>query len=118
MLLERRQTAHKAIKKAGEIAPWVFFRMRADERGGTKHPRKITTFKVEWQRACRAAGCPGRIPHDLRRTAVRNLVRRGISEHTAMKLTGHETRSVFDRYDIVSGDDLKEAARKMDAIVG
>ena len=51
--------------------------------------------------------------HDFRRTGARNLVRAGVSENTAMRITGHKTRSIFDRYDIVSGSDLQEAAEKM-----
>jgi integrase len=105
---------HERVKKLGHVEPWVFFRMVADERGGEKKPRPILKFNKAWRNACVAAGVPGRIPHDLRRTAVRNLVRAGISERVAMRLTGHKTASVFQRYNIVSDSDLGTAAERID----
>ena len=87
--------------------------MVATGRGGAKAPKRVTSIRKAWLAACRAAGLPGRIPHDFRRTAVRNYVRRGVSETVAMQLTGHKTRSVFKRYDIVSDDDRAAAAVRM-----
>ena len=55
------------------------------------------------------------ILHDFRRTAIRAMVRAGISEKVAMEMSGHRTRSVFDRYDVTGGRDLTEAAAKLDA---
>ena len=75
----------------------------------------MKSIRKAWANACVAAGCPDRILHDFRRTAVRNLVRAGVPEQVAMKMTGHKTRSVFERYNIVSDGDLRDAGRRLQA---
>jgi integrase len=110
-LLEGQKAAHERLKAEGVICPWLFYRSNRKVKG-----KRITTFMKAFRAACTKAGCPGRIPHDLRQTAVRNLVRTGIPERVAMQMTGHKTRSVFERYNIVSECDLVEAAKKLNAM--
>ena len=83
---------------------WVFFR----------DGKQIKSFRRSWMTACREAGLEGKIPHDFRRSTIRNMIRAGISDEVAMQLSGHRTRSVFDRYNIVSEGDRLEAANRLD----
>jgi integrase len=76
--------------------------------------RPVTDFRRTWRCLTKRAGMPELIFHDLRRSAVRNMVRAGISKQVAKLISGHQTDSVFDRYDITDATDLAEATRKLD----
>jgi integrase len=68
-------------------------------------------FREQWNAACLAAGLTGKLFHDFRRTAARNMIRGGVPQSVAMRITGHETDSMFRRYDIASSDDKLNALR-------
>jgi len=74
---------------------------------------QIIDFRFAWNKALAKVGLGKVLVHDLRRCAVRNLSRSGVSERVAMTITGHKTRSVFDRYDIISEADLQHAVAKV-----
>ncbi|MBI4562432.1 MAG: site-specific integrase [Candidatus Rokubacteria bacterium] len=105
-IIERRWAARQVPTPEGaRLVPWVFHR--------AGHP--IQDIRGAWASACKAAGLEGKLFHDLRRTAVRNMIRAGVSQSVAMKISGHRTAAIFRRYDITTEADIREAVRKTQA---
>ncbi len=103
-VIEEAAQERQALIEDGRICPYVFSRHNG---------KPIKNIRGAWKAACRKAEIPDLLPHDLRRSAVRNLVRAGVSEKISMAISGHKTRSVFDRYDITDETDVKQALGKL-----
>ena len=90
------------------IIPWLFPHLHGCHQG-----ERIKSFRKTWTKACREAGCPGKLRHDLRRTAARNMINLGVPEQVTMAVVGHKTTSMLHRYFIVSPSDLQDVARRL-----
>ena len=89
---------------------WLYAPIYVFHRRG--QPINKTTFGKQWRKACRDAGMPGKLFHDLRRSAARNMVRGGVPESVAMRVGGWKTSAVFKRYDISDNADKLDALKK------
>ena len=108
MYIKGQLTEHERLRNAGRLVAVVFHR----------DGERIRDFRRAWLSACQAASVPGRILHDFRRTAVRNLERAGVSRSAAMAMVGHKTESIYRRYAIVDAGVLRDAAAKIDCAAG
>jgi integrase len=103
-LMERRKQARAVQTKAGVVlAAHVF------HRSG----EPIGEFRRSWRTACRLAGVPGRLFHDLRRSAVRDMIRSGVAQSVVMEISGHKTVSMFKRYNITDERDKAAAFERL-----
>ncbi len=97
------------IERQRETCPegcaWVF-------HGAKKHT--VDSHLNGWPEACERVGVPGLLFHDLRRSAVRNMKQSGLQDLVAMRISGHLTRNVFDRYNIIDEDDLADAGKRLE----
>jgi integrase len=105
IIAKRRARRAFEVNGTTQLSDFLF------HRGG----EPIQEFRRSWKTACRNAGCGNLLFHDLRRSAVRDLLRAGVSQSTAMRISGHQTASVFRRYDIVDGDDVQQALDRQKA---
>jgi integrase len=104
-ILTEQLAIHKQLAATGTICPFVFHR----------NGERIVYFRAAWKNACKAAGCPGALVHDMRRSAVRTFERAGVPRSAAMSMVGHKTESIYRRYAIVDEAIQREAAARLDA---
>lgn len=109
-----RRVLEAQRKRVPLLVPWVFARPPFKHRGKPGAGwRPIRVFGKPWKAACKAVGLPGKLVHDFRRTAVRNLIRAGVAQRVAMSMVGMRTDSIFRRYAIVDETMLREAGEKL-----
>jgi integrase len=111
-IIKRQSIARAERVVGGHDSAYVFVRAFKGTRNMRSRGLPVVDFGVVWRAACKKAGLEGRLFHDLRRSAARNMDRAGVSRHVAMQITGHKTESMYRRYSIVTESDIRAALAK------
>jgi integrase len=116
--MEGKRTNRKpepvAVPIYGDMGAFLQTQPNESEYLFARGSKPIKDFRKGWDLACERAGVPDLLFHDLRRTAVRNMRRAGVAETVIMKITGHRTRGVFERYNITDQSDTQQAGRMVE----
>ena len=105
VLEAQRAYTDAVVKRTGSIVKWVFHR----------EGQPVKSIRQAWRTACKKAGLIGYIPHDFRRSAVRRLEEAGIARSVAMKIVGHQSEAIYQRYSITNDADVREALARIAA---
>jgi len=108
LLREQRERTTELEHERDRLVPWVFH----------LEGNRIGSIRTAWRNAVEKAGLPGLRPHDLRRSAARNLVRAGVPEKVVMDLCGWRTRAMFDRYNVTAAQDLRDGVARLGEFLG
>jgi integrase len=106
LVVRQLEEVNELERKTNRTIPWLFHH----------NGKPIKDFRKAWALACSRAGVIGKVPHDFRRTAIRNLERAGIPRSAAMAMVGHRTESIYQRYKVADETMLKESAAKLAAL--
>ncbi len=93
------------VRKQWPRCPWLFV---------WRGKRLLSLTQKAWRTATKAAGLPGLLFHDLRRSAIRNMEHAGIPRAVAMAMSGHKREDVYRRYCIVDEREIQAAAAKLE----
>lgn len=106
VLNHQRAYTDAVERRTGQVVRWVFHR----------EGHRVVSIRQAWRTACKKAGLIGHIPHDFRRSAVRRLEEAGVSRSVAMRIVGHSSEAIYQRYAISNDSDVRAGLAKVAAL--
>ncbi|MBM2805577.1 MAG: phage integrase protein breaking and rejoining enzyme, partial [Deltaproteobacteria bacterium] len=100
---ELREVIERRLEQRRPECPLVFHR----------NGKPIKSFRRAFKTACKNAGLDGIVPHDMRRSGVRNFTKAGLSESEGMSISGHRTNAIYKRYNIIDEDLQRQSLERV-----